>query len=106
MRNLKKEDIVWTNIDNETGNGTAIHGYYSTLRKGPMGEYFCETHNGNSALCNKKFGVSEDGEIFLTIEKLEGMKFDPNLFCQKCVKIYNSLPKEDKIAADNNFWEH
>lgn len=78
--------LVWTWVENETATHSALHCYYGRERK-----FMGEKYNGNSALCNKKLGVSEDGDSFLPIDKINSDPLNESAACQRCLKIYNSL---------------
>jgi len=88
---LTKADIRFHSAENENLTSSSKHGLYANSRKDTMGRYTGETHDGNSALCNKSFGISEDGDSYLTIDKIpnEGIKGA----CKRCVAIYNKLPE-------------
>lgn len=87
---LTKADIRFHSAENEDLTHSAKHGLYSALRKDTYGRYTGETHEGNSALCNKGCGISEDGDSYITIDKIpdEGI----NGACKRCIAIYNKLP--------------
>lgn len=90
----KKQDkgpLVWTWVENETGNYSSMHCYCGRKRKDPVGQYTGETHDGNSALCNKRLGVSEDGDSFLAISQIISDELDRDQACKKCLKIYDRL---------------
>jgi hypothetical protein len=81
MKNNKK--FVWCNIDNEYLTRTSFH-CYTNAERGP----FYNRHEGNKALCNKRHGVSDDGENFIPIHKLKGDPFDETRVCKSCLKLY------------------
>lgn len=83
--------LVWTWMTNYSDTHTALHCYYGRERKDSVGRYTGETHSGNSALCNKNFGVSEDGDSFLHIDKIEPSVLNRKAACKKCLKIYDKL---------------
>lgn len=87
---MDKGKLVWSWMESDTGH-TALHCYYGRRRKDSTGMYTGETHEGNSALCNKRFGISEDGDSFLPIDNISPSKLDENAACQSCLKIYNKL---------------
>jgi hypothetical protein len=91
-KDLTQKDVVFHSAENEDLTSSAKHGLYGSLRKDTMGRYTGETHEGNSALCNKRYGLSEDGDTYLTIDKIpnEGL----NGACKRCISIFNKLPKE------------
>jgi len=85
------DKLVWTWMENETRTHSALHCYYSRKRKDSVGRYTGETHDGNSALCNKKYGISEDGDSFLPIDKIIPSELNEKAACKSCLKIYNNL---------------
>lgn len=87
----QKGKLVWAWVENETATNEAMHCYYSRDRKDSVGNYTGETHKGNSALCNKKLGVSEDGDSFLSIDKIDPDPLDRNIACKTCLKIFDKL---------------
>jgi len=87
-RTLIQQKLVWTWMENDTATHSALHCYYGRKRKDHIGLYTGETHDGNSALCNKNFGVSEDGSSFLPIDKIEPYKLVESMACKKCLKSY------------------
>ena len=92
-----KGKLVWTWMESDTGH-TALHCYYSRERKDEIGYYTGETHSGNSALCNKRYGVSDDGSSFLHIDAIEPIVLNRTAACKKCLKIYD---KTISIKQDN-----
>lgn len=91
-RNIKKADVVWHTAPNATETDYSMHGYYSKPMISEVGTYTGETHQGNAALCNGKFGISEDGDSYLSIDKLKAHELNPNFACKRCQKIFNNLP--------------
>lgn len=89
-RNTKQSEIKWMITDNSSATATCYHGYYGSKRNIP---YIGEEYDSNRALCNRKFGISEDGESFIHIDKVEQNGLKRNQVCQKCLKIYDKLPK-------------
>lgn len=83
--------LVWAWMENEDASHSALHCYYGRDRKDSVGQYTGETHKGNSALCNKKYGISENGDSFLSIDKIVPDTLDPFNACKKCLKMYNKL---------------
>jgi len=90
-RNIKKADVVWSEQENLNATASALHGYYSNERVCGIGVYTGESHLGNSALCNKKMGVSEDGEIFLPIADVPVSKLNKNAACKRCLRIFDNI---------------
>jgi len=89
-KNLTKSDIVFHSAENEDLTSSAKHGLYASFRKDGIGRYTGETHEGNSALCNKNYGISEDGDSYLQIDSIpnEGLRGA----CKRCLAIYSKLP--------------
>lgn len=87
---LTKSDIVFHSAENEDCTSSAKHGLYASLCKDEVGRYTGETHEGNAALCNKTYGISEDGDSYLPIDKIQNEGI--NGACKRCVAIYNKLP--------------
>ncbi|MEB0262889.1 hypothetical protein [Mucilaginibacter sp. 10I4] len=87
---LIKADVKFHSAENEYLTRSAKHGLYGSTRKDSMGRYTGETHEGNSALCNKNYGISEDGDEYLSIDKIPHEGF--NGVCKRCLAIYNKLP--------------
>lgn len=83
--------LVWAWMENETATHSALHCYYSRQRKDSTGMYTGERHDGNSALCNRRYGISEDGDSFLQIDKIEPSELIRTAACKKCLKIYDRL---------------
>ena len=83
--------LVWAWMENHNATHSALHCYYGRKRKDDVGRYTGETHDGNSALCNKKYGISEDGSSFLPIDKIIPDPLDKSKACKRCLKIYNQL---------------
>lgn len=88
---MDKSKLVWTWMENEDATHSALHCYYGRKREDDIGRYTGETHDGNSALCNKKYGVSEDGSSFLAIDEIVPSKLDEEKACKRCLKIYKKL---------------
>lgn len=86
---LKKSDISFYSAENATATASAKHGLYGTPRKDGIGKYTRELHDGNSALCNRNYGISDDGDTFLNIADIpnEGLSGA----CRRCIEIYNKL---------------
>lgn len=87
-----KDKLVWAWMENETATHSALHCYYSNERKDSVGQYTGETHSGNSALCNKKYGISEDGDSFLPIDAIKPDELNRELACKRCLKIFDKTP--------------
>lgn len=88
---LNKEDIKWVDAENRDATNSSIHAYYSNNR---IHEFY-GNYIGNSSLCNKNAGISEDGETFLSIDKFHDdtpskVRIE-NEACKRCLKIYNKL---------------
>lgn len=90
MRKIEGK-LVWTWMESHDTGHMALHCYYSRERKDDIGRYTGETHSGNSALCNKKYGVSEDGSSFLHIDAIEPSVLNRASACKKCLKSYDKL---------------
>lgn len=88
---IRKSEVVWSIQANESDTADSFHCYYSKERINNNGYIGEEAHLGNAALCNKNFGVSEDGLGFLPIEKILPSPFVEKSVCKKCLKIYNKL---------------
>ena len=86
-RSITKEDVKWMDTDNADATRSTYHGYYGRVRQN---QYFGD-YEGNSALCNKKYGISEDGEGFLPIDKVDDDGLKRERVCQRCLKIYDKL---------------
>lgn len=75
--------------DNADATRSTYHGYYGRLRQHPyLGPY-----EGNSSLCNRKKGISETGDEFISIEKVENNGLKRDQVCKSCLKIYDKLSK-------------
>ncbi len=88
---LKQSDIVWSAVPNESDTAESFHGYYAAERVGGIGIYTGEKHNGNSSLCNHKYGISEDGDTFVAIELVESTPLVADHACKRCLKIFKNL---------------
>ena len=78
--------LVWAMVDSDDGMNLSLHCYYGRERK------FCgEKYSGNSALCNKKRGVSEDGDTFIPIDKINSTALDESTACKTCLRIFKSI---------------
>lgn len=88
-RNIIQQDVKWMSADNFNATSSNYHGYYGRKRKDYLGFF----NQGNSALCNKKKGISEDGEGFIPISGVEDNGLKRNKVCQRCLKIYDKLSK-------------
>lgn len=86
-KNITQKDIKWMDTDNADETRSTYHGYYGRMRKH---QYF-EDYNGNSALCDKKKGISEDGETFIKIENVEQNGLKRDRVCGSCLRIYDKL---------------
>lgn len=91
-----KEDIVWCDAENVSLTSSSFHGYYGRKRQGGIEKITSEYHEGNSALCNKNFGICEDMEKFVPISEVPKHEFNEKLVCKKCLKIYNNLNNQTK----------
>lgn len=89
---IGKSSVVWHTCDNFNETRTAQHCYKSSQRHDTMGRYTGEWHLGNSALCNKRTGVSEDGDSFLDITQIIPDELKRNFACKTCLSIYDKLP--------------
>ncbi len=88
-RNISQKEVKWVHSENEAATADNYHGYYGSKRKIP---YIGEEYDGNSALCNKNYGQSEDGEGYMPIEKLDNHGLKRERVCLRCLKIYDKLP--------------
>lgn len=79
-----KGPLVWADVENETATTSSLHCYYSRER-GPR----WSRHMGNSALCNKKLGISDDGDGFLPVDKIIPSTLNRATACKRCLKIYD-----------------
>jgi len=86
-RNIVQSDVVWATMSNIDETRLSTHGFYSRIRSGLFGEQYY----GNGSLCNKNYGVSEDGETFLPITKIDAEPLNEETACKRCLKIFNSL---------------
>lgn len=88
-RNIKKADVKWSIVLNETGERDSFHGYYLAKKENPYGEdYF-----GNGSLCNINRFVSEDGGTEIDFSKIEECEIPDHIKCKSCLKIFNKLAK-------------
>ena len=92
-REIKQEDVKWMDADNSDATRSTYHGYYGSKRMDWVGEY-----DGNRALCNKKKGISEDGESFVHIDKVENNGLKRDRVCRSCLKIYDKLPSVKNLS--------
>ncbi len=90
-RNIKQKDVKWMSADNSDETKSTYHGYYGARRK----HSYLEDYDGNSALCNKRKGISEDAETFIHIEKVEQDGLKRNMVCGSCLRIYDKLNHND-----------
>lgn len=91
-RQITKKEVIWHSAPNATDTSSATHGYYGVKRSTPIERLTGENHDGNSALCNRKMGISEDAEGFLSIDKVL-QNSDYLSACKRCQKIFDSLPE-------------
>lgn len=87
-KELNQKDIVWSESDNYNATKTVYHGYYSRMRTTEIGN---EKAIGNSALCNKNWGIADENENYLPIEEIEDSGLNREKVCKSCLKIYNKL---------------
>lgn len=90
-RGITQKDVKWMNADNATSTASCYHGYYASKRKIP---YIGNTYEGNSALCNKNFGIS-DGDDFVHIDKVEDDGLKRDRVCGRCLRIFDKLPNNN-----------
>lgn len=83
--------LVWVWMENETATHSTLHCYYGNKRKDSTGQFTGETHDGNSALCNKNLGISEDGDSFLPINAIKPDELNRNAACKRCLKAYDKI---------------
>lgn len=86
-RNITQEDVKWMDADNADATSSTYHGYYGRKRKNFLGEFY----HANSALCNKKKGISDDGQGFVPISGVEDNGLVRDRVCKSCLKIYDKL---------------
>ena len=107
---ISKEDVIWSVQPTPTDSYVSCHGYYSNKRYSEVGAIIGESHEGNSALCNKRYGVSEDGDSFLPLSEINKLEdVDYSKVCKKCYHIfknlrskYNPLKKGDTVEIIGN----
>lgn len=81
---LTQADIVWNDSENYDCTRSASHGMYSSER----GRF--DKYQGNSALCNYQYGISEGGP-YLPIEDVPyNSTYEGS--CKSCQKIFDKLP--------------
>jgi hypothetical protein len=96
---MTREEIVWVSM--ETADGlrvTAEHAYRDRVIK-PK-QPWQEEYIGATTLCNRKRGASEDGESFVTTDKLklDGGKLSPSHYaCKRCLKLSLKRGIKEKI---------
>ncbi len=88
---LKQNDIVWSESDNYNATKTVYHGYYARMRTTAIGKWTNEKAMGNSALCNKNWGIGDENENYLPIEEIEDSGLNREKVCKSCLKIYDKL---------------
>lgn len=93
-RNIKQKDVKWMDTDNSDATASCYHGYYPSKRKVP---YLGGEYDSNRALCNKNKGISENGESFVHIDKVENDGLKRNQVCRSCLRIYDKLSSGCKI---------
>lgn len=96
MREIKGP-LVWCNVENATATADSLHCYYARERGPSWNRYM-----GNSALCNKKLGVSEDGDGFLPADKIIPSNLNRAIACKKCLKIYDNQLTINKPNTNDN----
>lgn len=87
----KQSEIVWCESDNETATRTSYHGYYGRRRLTGTGKWTGEKLPGNSALCNKRHGIADENENFLSIDQVEDSGLDRVKVCKRCLILYDKL---------------
>jgi hypothetical protein len=87
--NLTKQDVIWCESDNFDATKTVYHAYYGRLRKRL---YTGELYSGNSALCNKNKGMSNENEEFIPIYEVENSGLKEDKVCKSCLLIFKKLP--------------
>jgi len=90
-RNIIQSDVVWMQAENEALTASSYHGYYPSERLRP---YTRERYNANRALCNRKFGISDDGEYYVHISKVVDDGLDRDKVCKKCLNIFDKIPAQ------------
>lgn len=79
-------EIKWVDVDNEEGNSAKMHAYYPSQRR-----VYGALYDSNRALCNRRLGVSENGDTCLPFTELRESPFNEDIACKKCLKIAQSL---------------
>jgi len=74
--------------DNADATNVCYHGYYGCER---TVAWIGEKYQGNAALCNRRKGISDDGEGFVPIELVENNGLKRNQVCGSCLRIYDKL---------------
>ncbi len=77
-KDLRKDDIVWSYNDNESGLSGCTHGYYQDMKEHA------------AALCNSRYHVG-DGSKALPVDELDGSS-EYKYGCGRCKRIYDKLP--------------
>lgn len=75
-----KNNIVWYEFTTKNGKNKKYHGCYTNIRfvNGNKQE-------GNSVVCNKKFGV-KDGDKFLKLSEIKKLDVAEELKCKSCLQ--------------------
>ncbi len=79
--------MKWVSADNETATRSSLHCYQSAMRGSSWNR-----HEGNRSLCGKG-GLSDDGEIFLSIGQIKEEPLNEEGACKTCLKIYRKLTR-------------
>lgn len=96
-RGIKQKDVKWMDTDNADATRSTYHGYYGSKIKFWGGEY-----DGNRALCNKNKGISEDGESFVHISKVEDDELKRDSVCGSCLRVYDKLHSAAMEETNSN----
>lgn len=88
---ISQNEVKWSTVENFDQTRVSQHAYYGLDRvDNNAGKWTGETHRGNGALCNKNWGISEDGDYYLPIEHIIPEN-QSGIACRSCIKIYESL---------------
>lgn len=94
-------DIKWHTPDSADGERTLKqHAFISAKR----GHWYSEKYDGNKSLCSKS-GV-HDGDVYVSIDKVEEEPFNPKTACSRCFKIYLPLKTQQKKQKKNLMLRH
>lgn len=89
---IKKEIIkqtVWYGTTNIKTKKTIYHGYIPMERLTKFGGLTKEKINGNSRLCQKRWGVKNSNGDYVSTLEMENIVLNRKRVCKRCLKFFD-----------------